>query len=217
MPMINHIALRHFYLTRKAAYNARRGSGEQQQWDEAYKWELLPAANKSLEDIGVLTAANASEVQRVIQTYRSNFAHWIDMDDLKLLLDKPNGYQVIAEVWKPQAATIATAIDSANNLSNASFMLGKKFSPSTYGYLLAVQDCDTFAIYRDSVYQILAEISGVAKPAGKTQGEKYQLLNDSARYVGELMQAEAEQYRDLPWHTALNGQDFIYVTTQYDT
>ncbi len=93
--------------------------------------------------------------------------------------------------------------------------MDKKFSPSTYAYLLAAQNCDSFSIYRDNLLKEVAELCQINKPGSLSQGEKYQILNESVTYLGELMKADKNEYSDLDWYTALNGQDFLYVTTQY--
>ncbi|RWZ78332.1 MAG: hypothetical protein EOT05_01020 [Candidatus Microsaccharimonas sossegonensis] len=210
---INKLALQNFYESHVENYLARRNKGKSATWDEDYKWHFLPEANKALSIFNTVDSSNIKDVLSVINKYKSNFAHWIDMDDLNLLIEKPNGYQIVREVWGKQPDNIGQAVDAANNMSN--FMLNKKFSPSTYGYILAAQNCDRFAIYRDSLLKKLADINHIEKSGSLTQGEKYQLLNDSASYIGELMGNEKQKYADLEWYTALNGQDFLYVTIQY--
>lgn len=210
---INKLALKNFYESRVEDYVIRRGKGKNPTWDEEYKWHFLPEANKAVSGFNTVDLSNIKDIIAVINKYKSNFAHWIDMDDLNLLVEKPSGYQIIREVWHKQPDDIGKAIDAANNMSN--FMLDKKFSPSTYGYILAAQNCDTFAIYRDSLLKELADINHIEKPSNLTQGEKYQLLNDSASYVGELMSEDKQKFADLEWYTTLNGQDFLYVTIQY--
>ncbi len=52
----------------------------------------------------------------------------------------------------------------------------------------------------------LVELGIDDKP--KTKGEQYKLLNDSALYTGELMQADKLAATNLD-QKALNGQDFF--------
>ncbi|CAN5714055.1 hypothetical protein BH23PAT2_BH23PAT2_07390 [soil metagenome] len=210
---INKVALKSFYESHKEDYISRRSKGKSDTWGEDYKWNFLPEANKALSSFDKVDSSNIKNVITVINKYKSNFAHWIDMDDLNLLVEKPNGYQIIQEIWHKQPGDIGKAIDTANTMSN--FMLNKKFSPSTFGYILAAQNCEEYAIYRDSLLKVLAEISYIEKSGSLSQGEKYQLLNDSATYIGELMSKDKQSYTDLDWYTTLNGQDFLYVTIQY--
>ena len=210
---INKVALKSFYESHKEDYISRRSKGKNETWDEDYKWHFLPEANKALLPFEKIGPGNIKDVISVINKYKSNFAHWIDMDDLNLLAEKPNGYQIIQEIWHKSPDNIGQAIDTANNMAN--FMLNKKFSPSTFGYILAAQDCEMYAIYRDTLLKVLADISNIDKPGGLSQGAKYQLLNDSAAYIGGLMNKEKQRFAYLDWFTVLNGQDFLYVSIQY--
>ena len=210
---INRLALTDFYEQHKDAYITKRSRGNSPEWDEAYKWQILPKANEELATFDTVDAANVGEILAIITKHKSNFAHWIDMDDLQLLADKPNGYQVIREIWQPSPSTIATTIDAANTM--AKLLLGKEFSPSTFGYLLAAQDCNTFTVYRDALLKEVAELNLIDKPGSLSRGDKYKILNDSAQFIGNLLAEEKDRLADPEWHTALNGQDFLYVTIQY--
>lgn len=134
------------------------------------------------------------------------------MDDLKLLAELPYGNQILDIVWNTKPSEVARAIDTANNISN-SFAPHKKFSPSTWGYILAAKDCSSFAIYREVIMKQLLDINEPTKTKGLTQGEKYALLNGSAHYLGELM--SAENTNDDFSQQALNGQDLLWVTLSY--
>ena len=212
---INKLALRAFYETHKGDYYSRRGSSDIALWDEQYKWDILPALNTRLAEFATITRDNVASFISVINSNsnKSNFTHWIDMDDLKLLAELPYGNQILDIVWNAKLGEEDEAIDTANNISN-SFAPHKKFSPSTWGYILAAKDCSSFAIYREAIMKQLVGINEPAKTKGLTQGEKYALLSGSARYLGELIAGDNdnESYRYL----ALNGQDFLWVTLAYD-
>lgn len=209
---INKLALEAFYETNKDDYYARRASGDVKKWDEQYKWDILPVLNEKLSVYTSITRDNVADFIALISSNsnKSNFAHWIDMDDLKLLADLNYGNQILDIVWNATSNEVGEAIDTANNISS-SFAPHKKFSPSTWGYILAAKDCSAFAIYRDAVVKELLGINNPSKTKGLTQGEKYSLLNNSANYLGELMRADNSediQYAPL----ALNGQDFLWVS-----
>lgn len=212
---INTLELRNFYETNRRAYYERRGSGNNQLWDEQYKWDILPALNQKLSTYGAITRDNIADFIAIIanNSNKSNFAHWIDMDDLKLLAELPYGNQVLDIVWQAAPDTVDEAIDTANHISN-SFPPHKKFSPSTWGYILAAKNCDKFAIYRESIQKELVETNSLSKLKGVTQGQKYKLLNDSARYLGELVRTDSAD-NDMYGQQALNGQDFLWVTLTY--
>lgn len=209
---INEGALRAFYETHKDKYYARRNASDVKQWDEQYKWDILPALNLKLAKFALITRENVADFIAIItnNSNKSNFAHWIDMDDLKLLADLNYGNQILDIVWNSKIDGVGKAIDTANNISN-SLKPHKKFSPSTWGYILAAKDCSRFAIYRDAVAKELVKINLLSKTKGLTQGEKYSLLNGSANYLGELMQNDNID-SDTYTQRALNGQDFLWVT-----
>lgn len=214
---INKIALRAFYKTHKDEYYRRRSSSDSTLWDEQYKWDILPALNARLNEYTAITRSNVAEFIAVINSNsnKSNFTHWIDMDDLKLLAELPYGNQILDIVWNTKPSEVARAIDTANNISN-SFAPHKKFSPSTWGYILAARKCSSFAIYREVIMKQLLDINEPTKMKGLTQGEKYALLNDSAYYLGELMQLDNTN-DDAFAQQALNGQDFLWVTLTYQS
>jgi hypothetical protein len=206
---INKLALKAFYQENKADYYARRTSGDTSQWDEQYKWDILPKLNEVLSQYGAVTASNFGDIIKEIQKNNPNagsFAHWIDMDDLDLLVKASNGFQVLRDLWTATPETVASEIDSANTVA-AMLLRDKKFSPSTYAFILAAKDSDNFSIHRDWITKGLAVICGVKMPG--SQGDKYKLLNDSALYLGELMQQD--KLIDGLQYKALSGQDFLWV------
>ena len=115
-------------------------------------------------------------------------------------------------MWTATPEAVGEEINNVNNLLHSFFSGEFKLSPSTFGYMLAARDCHNFALYREALLEDLIALNSVQKP--KNQGEKYQLLNDTARYVGSLM-AEDGTYDEEVAYGALNGQDFLYVTIQY--
>ncbi|MFZ1360593.1 MAG: hypothetical protein WAS27_00990 [Candidatus Saccharimonadales bacterium] len=212
---INTLALRAFYETHKDSYYTARQSGDASKWDERYKWDILPALNEVLSHY---QSVSADTIGAIVQELRRNnpsqgsFAHWIDMDDLSTLAEKPNGWQVLNTIWQATPDSVADEIRSANMMSGLLTVDSKKFSPSTYGFMLAARDCSKFAVYRDTVAKRLADINNMK--LSSDQGDKYKFLNDAALYVGELMQSDALaaglEYR------ALNGQDFFWLTLSAD-
>ncbi len=173
----------------------------------------MPKACDELKLYSEVTKDNISLLIATFNKYKANFAHWIDMDDLSLLEEKPNGYQVIREIWRSTPENIGESIESANNMAN--LLLSKRFSPSTYAYLLGAKDSQQFSIYRDVFMKNVLKLSDIDKSGSLKPGEKYQLSNDSMLYIGELMAKEKDLYADRDWYTALNGQDFLYITIQY--
>lgn len=91
-------------------------------------------------------------------------------------------------------------------------MSDKKFTPSTWAYILAARNCDLFSLYREPVMKKVAETCGVDRPSSAKQGEKYALLNNAALYLGAIMKQDASEENYLQ---ALNGQDFLWVVFMY--
>lgn len=215
--MINTLALKNFYEANKQSYIDARKSDDLSRWDESYKWDILPTLNNELKHFDGITEENALHIVKLLQKMNpqsGTFCHWIDLDNLSAqLVKKPVASKALAYVWHPSPETIGAEINNINNLLHTFFSGEFKLSPSTYGYILAAQSCEDFAIYREALLTDLVEINVAAKP--QNQGEKYQLLNDSARYIGSLMAEEPAIYNDREFFGALNGQDFLYVTIQY--
>ncbi len=153
-----------------------------------------------------ITKDNVSEFIAVISSNsnKANFAYWTDMVNLKKSF--AGGNDTLNTAWKATQDTVAEVIDDANYASPH-----KRLNPSIWGYILAAKDCDQFALYRDFVLKKLLEVQSPHKMKGLSQGEKYQFLNDLAYYLGELMQAEKGDKGEYQY-TALNGQDFLWMT-----
>ncbi len=216
MTELNELALRAHYDRHRDAYLKARKSGDPSKWDEAYKWGVLPTLNDALQKYNSITAANFKEVLDVLTRANPNqgsFAHWIDVDDLKPLATKPNGWQVLNAVWAVKPENAAESIDNANTSSN--FLIEKRFSPSTYGYILAAQNCDKFCVSRDKLLKLTADIQGIEKTGSWSTGKKYQFVNESAQVIAKCMEEDKQELDDYAWFNAINGQDFLYVTLVY--
>ena len=210
---INKLALQAFYESHRDEYLRRRFSGDKALWDESYKWDILPRLNKELAAYDSVNGDSIAEIAHIVthHTNTSNFANWRDIEDLKALLLRKNAHSVLSELWIAKPETAAECIQTASQLAQL-FMSDRSFAPSTWAYLLAAFDCNSFALYREVIMKQVAEICGVDSPTAASQGEKYTLLNDAALYLGELMRYDIN---DVPYMQALNGQDFLWVTLEY--
>ena len=213
--MVNKLVLRGFYEQHKSKYIEMRSDPEQ--WDESYKWDILPRLNTELQLIDTITSDNALGIVELLQKNNPNagtFCHWTDFDNLhKQLVKNPTASKALPYLWGVSPDTVGDEINAVNNLLHSLFQGEFKLSPAAFGYFLAAQDCNKFALYRDTLLTDLVDINLAPKP--KNQGEKYQLLNDSAYYIGSLMAEEKDLYANQEFYTALNGQDFLYVIIQY--
>ena len=208
--MISKLQLKAFYETHKDEYYQRRNSGDKSQWDEAYKWEIFPKLNEELGAYKDIDIEATLEIIKKLQ--RSNptsgpLTHWTELDKFtKMSQAKPGiAYRLMKLILASSIDTVDEDIESADMVASTFF--DKKFGPATYGYILSALDCDSFAPFHSNLLKGLIEL-GVADES-KIKGEKYKTVNDSALYLGELMQADKlttgfEQ-------RALNGQDFMWV------
>lgn len=212
--MISKLQLKSIYESNKDEYYSRRNSGDESQWDEGYKWDIFPKLNEVLAEYKTLTADNLPEIVRVLKKHnpqQGSFAHWIEMDNLKILTRHTNGWQVLVPLWGSTPETIEDDIETVDTTGN--FLIQHKFGNAMYGYILTARDCDNFSIYHTDLVKGLVELGVGDKP--KSKGEGYKLLNDSVLYIGELMQAD-KQTTGLD-QKALNGHDFLWVSLKkYD-
>ncbi len=206
--MINKLQLKAFYETHKDEYYQRRNSSDNSQWDEGYKWDIFPRLNDLLAEFKTITAESLPEIVSILKKHnpqQGSFAHWIEMDNLNILTRHTNGWQVVVPLWGATPETIEDDIDTVDTTGN--FLTQHKFGNAMYGYMLTARSCDDFAIYHTDLIKGLVELSIDDKP--QTKGESYKLLNDSALYLGVLMQAD--RLTTGLDQKALNGQDFLRV------
>lgn len=212
--MISRLQLKSFYESNKDEYYSRRNGGDSAQWDEGYKWDIFPKLNEALAEYTTLTADNLPEIVGVLKKHnpqQGSFAHWIEMDNLNILTQHNNGWQVVAPLWESTPETVEDDIEVVDTTGN--FLIQHKFGNAMYGYILTARDCDNFSIYHTDLVKGLVELDVEDKP--KSKGERYKLLNDSALYIGELMQAD-KLTTGLD-QKALNGHDFLWVSLKkYD-
>lgn len=207
---INKVFLRNFYEIHKDEYYSRRSLGDVSTWNEQYKWEILPLLNDNQSDIDKITPTTVKCILKNLldnNPNRGSFTHWTELDNMRIFINKGHGCNILDYVWQSNNDTVGENIDSANSFTGSA-----KFGPATWGYLLSSKDCDQFALYHTSLMKEMIEVNGTKKP--DTAGEKYQLLNDSALYLGSLIQedkGDEGEYR----YTALNGQDFLWTIIAY--
>lgn len=212
--MISKLQLKSFYESHKDEYYRRRNSGNESRWDEGYKWDIFPKLNEVLAEYTTLTADNLPEIVKVLKKHnpqQGSFAHWIEMDNLNILTQHKNGWQVVAPLWESTPDTVEGDIETVDTTGN--FLIQHKFGNAMYGYMLTARDCDNFSIYHTDLVKGLVELGVDDKP--KSKGEGYKLLNNSALYIGELMQSD-KLTTGLD-QKALNGHDFLWVSLKkYD-
>lgn len=217
---ISSVSLKDLYNKYKQEYLSRRGSTDQHVWDESYKWDVLPKLSKELGSYKSVTRDNAEQIIDVylrLNPQQGTLVDWREADDLKTLVSKPNGWQLINEIWSADTDGIDELIDSNNNAMALLGMPGKKFSPRTYGYLLAGKNPDIFPVFLQSKYDFLkSELKTEDEWRSASLGEKYQLFTEAAVQLGNLLKNDLTEHdvngvKITNKYTALDGQDFIYV------
>lgn len=159
--MISKLQLKSLYESHKDEYYRRRNSGDESQWDEAYKWDIFPKLNEVLAEYTALTADNLPEIVKVLKKHnpqQGSFAHWIEMDNLNILTQHKNGWQVVAPLWESTPETVEDDIETVDTTGN--FLIQHKFGNAMYGYVLTARDCDNFSIYHTDLVKGLVD-SGV--------------------------------------------------------
>lgn len=219
--LISNLDIKLFYDKYKDEYLHRRGNASPSVWDESYKWDILPKLTKDLAVFNSVTKDNIKEIFAVYKKYNPNegtFIDWREIDDLNTLMQKPNGWQLIKDLWTATPETVASIIDT-NNLSMPILgMNGKSFSPRTFGFLLAGYKPGYFPIYLDSKYKFLKEsLNRLDDWKSASRGHKYQIFTQATLMLGELIKQDAASnvVNGITVncdYTALDGQDFIYVT-----
>lgn len=218
---ISTVALRNLSEKYKDEYLKRRGSTDPNMWDESYKWDVLPKLSKELSSFKSVTKDNANQILEIylkLNPQQGTLIDWRESDDLRTLLSKPNGWQLLKEVWDADLDNCAELIDSNNNAMSLLGMSGKKFSPRTYGYLLAGKNPSIFPVFLQSIYDFLkTELGAEDEWRSASLGEKYQLFTDAAIQIGDFLKNDVKDttvngIKITNEYTALDGQDFIYVT-----
>lgn len=212
---INKLALKNFYENYKDEYFKRRYSGDEKLWDEQYKWDVLPKLNKELAKFDEITKENIDEFMSIItrNENKNNFVHWMGIEKLISIFNRKNSYQILNEIWSSDIYNVEKTIEATNRM--VSFLAPEeRVSPSTWSYILTAKDCSKFSLYNDNIRKEIIDINSPAEIKTLKSGEKYQLLNDSAIYLGELIQED--KGCDGPYsQTALNGQDFLWIVFYY--
>lgn len=218
---INKLLLDSFIERHKDQYLNRRNSNTN--WGESYKWKHLP---KIAHDLANFESPNAENIKDILKAYtKSNpnqgtFIDWRELDDINHLISTTNGWQLIREIWDIDTTQLAEVIDSNNDSSFMSLfgLSGKKFSPRTYGFLLAGRSPDKFPIFLQSKFDFLkSELGYEDEWRSISLGEKYQYYTEATQYIGTKLKAELDTYKVgdtviSTQFTALDGQDFIYVS-----
>ncbi len=118
--------------------------------------------------------------------------------------------------WEAELHSVADVIDSSNKSLALFGMSDKKFSPRSYGFLLAGKKPEIFPVMLQSLYDLLKEELGYETEwKSVSLGEKYQLFAEACNQLSEFIKNDSiEQTVNgitiNSQYPALDGQDFIY-------
>lgn len=219
---VNRLALRAFYEKYSDEYIKRRKSGDKSLWDEAYKWQVLPELSRALSAFKEVNKDNANEILEIYIHKNPNqgtLIDWREADDLKLLVGKALGWQLLNDMWHITKETLAAVIDSNNHTMHTLIMKGKKFSPRSYGYLLAGKNPSEYPVFLQNKYDFLKRsLNAESDWRSVSLGQKYQLFTEATQMLGEWLKQENLPTQKVDGievdnnYLALDGQDFIYIS-----
>ncbi len=212
-------SLRLLYDGFKDRYLAIRtpAGAESGQWNEAYKWRLLPPLAKEVFSTPI-TPENVRERTGILRKHLKNLADFRDFSGLmELPEDEAAGFlnllktideDTLAETMETQRTRLKAL------LTNKTRSLGAPL----WGFLLAATDSARFPPFKDGVFQMLIEALGEKDEWRSSKpGQRYAQFREYCLQIGEWLQTEnlptfsSDGATVRPGLTALDGQDFLYI------
>lgn len=190
-------------------------------WDEQYKWDILPRANKDFAQ-GDISLENVLEKAKLLQKYnptRGSFVHWADPSSIVNLAKKnPRRavvfFKTLFDPTQPLAERIDKCYEEFDEL---------QVGTPGFGYFLAVYDYHRYPLYKDSVLKSFQKVYGFTDWAKFSIGEKYQvfaeLCDAFGRYLNRENQLKAIEVDGIvvePGLIPVDGQDFLYTQFERD-
>jgi len=195
---------------------------EQEEWNEAYKWRILPEAHEQAFGEPI-TASNILAKIEVIEKSnppQGSFAHWMELQSLRMLAEShpDDAASLLENLRTIKIASIAEFIDSERERLKP-LVDRSQFGTPLWGYLLAAADPDRFPLYKDDVFQKLRNALGKQEEwKSMSIGEKYEQFRKNCLAIGKLLEEKkvletftADEITVAPGLTALDGQDFLYM------
>ncbi|WP_181884502.1 AAA family ATPase [Neobacillus piezotolerans] len=183
---------------------------ETEQYDEAYKLEILSRLNEVMKPQEI-TERNVAEMARKIQKENppaGSFVHWSNTGDLvKYAEERP---EEVAELWNhlyKSPHSLEERIEAfreAGKAFNSQLSLGAPL----FGYLLAAMDLEKYPLYKQEVFTDLKRSFGIELKLG-TVGSNYETYYTVCQIALEHLQPV------YPGLSMLDIQDFFFCSTQY--
>lgn len=202
-------------------YIQARSSGDERQWSEEYKWDILPKAHTEFNKDS-LNAFNLLDKLDVLSNHNpksGTFVHWSNIDDLKkLATNYPDKILGLFTQLFQETVPLHYRID---DMINACKQIDKnaKLGTPLFGFILAIHDYHKYPVYKDSVFQALKKWVGKEKVwASLTLGMKYEKYQELCVHMGQYLNNEKLieniTFNGIPVPAgiiALDGQDFLLV------
>jgi 5-methylcytosine-specific restriction enzyme B len=184
---------------------------ETDQYDEAYKFEILSRLNEFLNEEQEISEQNVLDLARKIQKENptaGSFVHWSNTGDLvKYAEERP---AEVAELWFQLYKSKLSLEERIEAFREA----GKAFNPQIslgaplFGYLLAAIDFAKYPLYKQEVFTDIKRSFGIELKLG-TVGSNYETYFNMCKIALEHLQS------NYPELTMLDIQDFFFCSTQY--
>jgi len=205
-------------------YIQARSSDDEKQWNEEYKWAVLPKAHNEFNK-ETLSTENLPDKLNILSNNNpqaGSFVHWNNIDDLKKLATKyPNKVlDLLTELFQ-EAIPLHKRID---NMINVLKKINKKARLGTplFGFILAVHDYHKYPIYKDSIFQAVKKWVGKEKGwASISLGMKYEKYRQLCIQMGQYFK-DNHLLKNITFNgvsvpagiIALDGQDFFYLCVE---
>ena len=207
-------------------YADMRNRKDPELWQEEYKWDILPKANKEffrepmtvdniVEKIDILTKYNPTS---------GSFVHWNNLEDLKKITQqKPEVVLKSLDILFQGDAILCERIDYVIKEFKKIKKDAKTGTP-LFGYILAMYDYKKYPLYKDSVFQEFKKIIAKEKEWESYRlGMKYQRFKELCLEMGEYLK-KSNLLKEIKVNdvevpvgiTALDGQDFFYYLDKYN-
>jgi 5-methylcytosine-specific restriction enzyme B len=208
-------------------YIQARKSGDEKQWSEEYKWDILPKAHNEFNK-APLSAENLLDKMTILFKHNppeGSFVHWSNIDDLKKLATKdPDRILVLLTKLFQETMPLYDRIDDMIKECKEVDKSAKLGTP-LFGYILALHDYHKYPLYKDSVFQAVKKRIGKGKVwTSLTLGMKYEKYQKLCIKMGQylthnnLLETITFNGVSVPAGiTALDGQDFFYWCEECDT
>jgi len=184
------------------------------EWNEGYKWEILKEANKVFQT--PITKENIKEKTKELLSpsgKKHNLLRWSLVENTLEAVNKDPGafskaINILIDENKPLSKRNNQAKEIIDKIKG-----GVMGAPLT-GYILSSFNNSKYPPYNDKLFTGLRESLNTDKEwgkIGKNPSAKYEIITQACLRIGKYLQ-EKGLLQDQEPVTALDGQDFLYVT-----